>query len=188
MSAENIERTGPGGAEALSSAAAARRRVLLKGARKGATVLAAAVPIQTLAGQSLLTFDGKHQCSVSGMQSGVHSATPLSTPVCGGYSISYWGAGSGNPTNAWPTAYQTKCNAVFTKSALPANLSLFQVLQSYSSSVEAHWICAWLNAQKGSFNFPYTAQQVLDYYYSASATTYQDALTFFTTYMETHNS
>lgn len=187
MSNENIEPTGQGKAEALISAAVVRRRILLKGVGKGASVLATIIPIQTLAGQNLLTFDGLHQCSISGMQSGVHSATPLNTPVCGGYSISYWALGNGSPTNTWPTSYQTKFSDVFTHSNLTGNPSLFQVMKSFASTDEAHWLCAWLNALNHSFNFPYTGPEVLAFYNNGPSTqAYQDALTFFKTYMENH--
>ncbi len=188
MNTDNMESTGRG-TSAHSAVGMARRRLLLKGVGKGAAVLAATVPIKTLAGQSLLTFDGQHRCSISGMQSGVHSATPLDTARCGGYSISYWSAGTGNPTRTWPTRYQQKCKDVFTGSALDANLSLFQAMKSHPTSVEAHWICAWLNALRGSFNFPYSGPQVLAFYnLGPAAQGYQDALTFFTNFMETHNS
>lgn len=205
MSTENIESTGPAKEEALSTVAVARRRILLKGVGKGAAVLAATVPIQTLAGQRLLTFDRKHQCSVSGMQSGVHSATPSNTPVCGGYSPGWWGQtdwkqgdpGSPTPRRAWPTlpnswSYATPCRSVFAYSTL-RNIdgslpTLFQVMSpggQFSNSDEFHWICAWLNALSHSFNFPYSGQEVLDFYNAGlGTTTYDNALAFFKTYME----
>jgi len=206
MNTENIESTGQAKAEALSAAAVARRRVLLKGVGKGSAVLAATIPLQTLAGQSLLTFDGKHQCSVSGMHSGVHSATPTNTPICGGYSPGWWGqsqivGGKIVPKRAWPAlpngwTFNTKCDAVFTKCTLRntdgSKPSLFQIVEpqepisKFSNTDEFHWVCAWLNALSHSFNFPYSGQQVLDFYNSPSSTVYQDALTFFKTYMETH--
>lgn len=209
MSIKKIESTGQGTAGVLSSATIARRRILLKGVGKGAAVLAAAVPIQTLAGQSLLTFDGKHQCSVSGMHSGVHSATPPNTPLCGGYSPGWWGQsetvkGKMVPKRPWPTlpngwTFDTPCDAVFTQCTLRntdgSKPSLFQVVEPkepisrFANTDEFHWVCAWLNALSHSFNFPYSGQQVLDFYTQGLASTaYQDALTFFKTYMETHTS
>ena len=181
----------------------------MKGLGKGSAVLASALPIKTLAGQNVLTFDGKHQCSISGMQSGVHSAVPANTPVCGGYSPGWWGqadsdnsAGndskSGNddslkPRRAWPAlpngwTYKTPCQRVFSRRSLPGNPSLFQVVHppAYANTDEFHWICAWLNALSHSFNFPYTGQQVLNFYYSPTES--QNALSFFKTYMETHTS
>jgi len=181
---------------ALSATALARRTMLLKGLGKGSAVLAATVPLQTLAGQSLLTFDGKHQCSVSGMQSGVHSATPTNTSVCGGYSPGWWGQttttsdGAIVPRRTWPIDYKIKCNTIFTRcTLLNANgtiPSLFQIMSDsrFASSDERHWVSAYLNALQHNFNFPYTGQQVIDFYNSPSS--YADALAFFKTYMETH--
>ncbi|WP_157979415.1 hypothetical protein [Rhodoferax ferrireducens] len=198
MGTENIDPTGLGKPDTPSFGAIARRRILLQGVGKGAAVLAATVPIQTLAGQSLLTFDGKHQCSVSGMTSGVHSKTPTNTPVCGGYSPGWWGqsmtvSGKLVPKRTWPAlpkfwTYKTKCSTVFTKRTLTGNPTLFEVMNppNFANTDEFHWICAWLNALSTSFNFPYTGQQVLDFYNSTSSTVYEDALAFFKTYMETH--
>jgi hypothetical protein len=197
MKTEDSGATVPAGTEALSSSAIARRRVLLKGVGKGTAVLAATVPLQTLAGQSLLTFDGKHQCSVSGMHSGVHSATPTNTPLCGGYSPGWWGQVENGsdprvPKRTWPAlpnfwSYNTKCSAVFTSQTLTGDPTLFQVMDDpqYASTDERHWICAWLNALSHSFSFPYSGQEVLDFYF-ASPTVSADALNFFKTYMETH--
>lgn len=196
---KNAELAKLGVEKELASAVMARRRVLLGGVGKGAAVLAATVPLQTLAVQNLLTFDGKHQCSVSGMHSGVHSATPTNTPICGGYSPGWWGQSESGPPlrpkRAWPAlpngwTYNTKCSAVFTKRVLSGDPTLFQVMQpgSYSNTDEFHWICAWLNALSHSFNFPYTGQQVLDFYFAPGAGVAADALEFFKTYMETHTS
>lgn len=187
----------------LSSMAVARRRALLRGVGKGAAVLAATAPLQTLAGQSLLTFDGQHQCSVSGQHSGVHSATPTNTAVCGGYSPGWWGQSDDGvtPKRAWPTDHRQKCKDVFRQSTLRNNdttgswPTLFQIVEpkepvsKFAHTDEFHWVCAWLNALSGSFNYPYSGQQVLDYYNTGKGSAaYEDALTFFKTYMETHTS
>lgn len=201
MSIENIEPTVQGKAEVLSSAAVARRRILLKGVGKGTAVLAATVPIQTLAGQSLLTFDGKHQCSVSGMHSGVHSATPTDTAVCGGYSPGWYGQSNtdGTPKH-WPSGvnYNAPVTSVFHNFRRTnddgSTPTLFQVMDpkdksgKFSNTDEFHWICAWLNALSHSFNFPYSGDEVLGFYNQGPASSaYQDALTFFKDFMETHN-
>lgn len=201
MSTDNIESADQGNAEALSSAALARRRILLKGVGKGTAVLAATVPIQTLAGQSLLTFDGKHQCSVSGMHSGVHSTTPSGTAVCGGYSPGWWGQSykDGAPKH-WPpgvnfNAPVTTVFQYFTRTNKDGSVpTLFQVMDpkdktgQFSSTDEFHWISAWLNALSYSFNFPYSGEEVLRFYNQGPASSvYQDALTFFKDFMETHN-
>jgi hypothetical protein len=184
----------------LSRDAAVRRRLLLRGIGKGTAVLGATVPFQTLAGPSLLTFDGRHQCSVSGMHSGVHSAMP-STSTCGGYSPGWWGQTSDgkSPRRAWPVlpknwTYGTKCKTVFSQRVLSGDPTLFEVMSpraggKYSNTDEFHWICAWLNALSHSFNFPYTGVQVLAFYNQGIGTpAYMDALAFFKTFMETHTS
>ena len=195
MNTKDTGSTGLSQTEMLSSAAVARRRMLLKGVGKGSAVLAATVPLQTLAGQSLLTFDGKHQCSVSGMHSSVHSATPTNTPICGGYSPGWWGQSDNGttPKRTWPLlpsawTYNTKCSTVFTRVTLSGNPTLFQVMNNpiYASTDERHWICAWLNALSHSWSFPYTGQEVRDFYNSSATGVYADALDFFKTYMETH--
>ena len=200
MNTPNSQSSGQGTSNSVRFTALQRRRMLLKGIGKGSAVIAAAVPIKTLAGQNLLTFDGKHQCSISGMQSGVHSAVPANTPVCGGYSPGWWGQADGDksgdgdslkPRRTWPAlpngwTYNTPCQKVFTRRSLPGNPSLFQVMHppTYANTDEFHWICAWLNALSHSFNFPYSGQQVMDLYNSPTES--HNALTFFKTYMETH--
>lgn len=87
-------------AEALNSAALARRHMLLKGLGKGTAVLAASVPLQTLASQSVFTYDGpgtatQIRCGVSGMTSGIHSRD-VTTTQCMGYSPGYY------KTHDWP--------------------------------------------------------------------------------------
>lgn len=187
--------------QALSSQAIARRHMLLKGLGKGSAVLAATVPIRTLANQSVLTFDGKHQCSVSGMQSGVHSAT-TSSVTCGGYSPGWWGQTTTNngqlvPRRPWPIGNpNAPCVNTFGACKLRnpggSQPTLFEVMSpqaggKFSNTDEYHWICAWLNALSNSFNFPYSGTQVLAFYNAGSGSTvYQNALTFFKTYMENH--
>ena len=192
MSTENKEQPGQGSSEALPAAAIARRHALLKGLSRGSVVLAAAAPIQTLATETLLTADKNHVCSISGMQSMVHSASP-SCQVCGGYSPGWWKQKNGNqPRRTWPTlpmgwTYNTPCKTVFTQCGFPANVTLFQALWTYPNTDEYHWICAWLNALSHSFNFPYSGAQVLGFYNAGKGTTtYNNALLFFKTYMETH--
>lgn len=204
MSTDDIEMTGKDKAEKLTSAAIARRHALLQGLGRGSVILAAATPIQTLASQTLLTPDRNHVCSISGMQSTMHSPAP-NCQVCGGYSPGWWGQsqrGSFAPYRAWPIlpngwTCDTPCHTVFVFSHLydtdGTRPSLFQVMEpkepisKFANTDEFHWICAWLNALSHSFNFPYTGAQVLGFYNAGSASnTYKDALLFFKTYMETH--
>jgi len=202
MSTENIKPLNLDEVQVSPSAGFGRRDILLKGINKGAIVVSVAAPIQTLAGQSLLTFDGKHQCSISGMQSGVHSATPTNSQICGGYSPGWWGQSTryGKPKH-WPAYvnYAASVTSVFQYSKLQnpngTEPTLFQVMDprnhgaQFSNTDEFHWICAWLNALVNRFNFPYLAAEVLEFYNQGPASkTYQDALVFFKTYMETHLS
>jgi hypothetical protein len=78
--------------------------------------------------------------------------------------------------------------------------TLFQIVEpqepisKFASTDEFHWVCAWLNAiaqttsySYSKFNFPYTPAQVLAYYNAGKgSTTYNNALTFFKTYLENH--
>lgn len=160
----------------MKSAALARRRMLLKSVGKGSAVIAAAVPLQSLATTALLTPTGL-RCSVSGMQSGVHSKAPDSSVVCGGYSPGWWGQavvvdGKRKPRRAWPVSYKDLCTNKFTKTGTDdpgvnfAGKSLFNVMDesTFSSTKTRHWIGAYLNGFARANNFPYTAQQILDYY------------------------
>jgi hypothetical protein len=189
-------------AQTLNKQALARRHVLLRGLGKGAAVMGAVVPIQTFSAQTLLTFDGKYLCSVSGTQSAVNSTTTSSALACGGYSPASWvqSESKRRATLKWPVlpngwTAKTQCRKVFTRSVLMKEdghwPSLIDVMEAneknsrFAASDEIHWICAWLNALSGSFNYPYTGQQVLDYYNQGFASkSYQDALFFFKTYME----
>lgn len=190
--------SGSGSTEPLSASALARRRALFKGIGKGGAVIAASVPIQTLASPTLLTFDGLI-CSVSGMQSGVHSATPGQTATCGGYSAGHWGTKEPNVNPAKPKypqwyslpngwTYETPFKNVF--GSWPnssANPTLFDAAHksAYRSMAEFHWVCAWMNAVAKVFNFPYTPDEVVDFYKLGPASqTYRDALAFFSNYME----
>ncbi len=176
---------GSGSNESLSAAALARRRALFKGLGKGGAVLAASVPIQTLAGQRVLTNGGMHQCSVSGMQSGVHSADP-SAIFCEGYDCDHWGTkkpGKNEPLN-WPANcnYQAQCENVFPRCGFPANCTLFEAICPTSgktaSSDKRHWICSWLNANSGVGNYPHKPQEVVAFC-SPSHPQHADALAFY---------
>ena len=64
--------------------------------------------------------------------------------------------------------------------------TLWQVVSKFPSTDECHWVCAWLNATVGAFNFPYSPAEVIALYNDTSK--YAAALTFFKTYMESHGS
>lgn len=191
MQVENPKETGQDGALSLSTTALARRHLLLKGVGKGTLLAAAAIPIQTLAGTGMLTGAGKNgepavRCSVSGMQSGIHSAAP-SAGTCGGYSPGWWGQNKDHPHKNWPgsvnpdASITTVCNRSTLKvGGNPA--TLWQVMSMFPNTDEFHWVCAWLNATVNAFHFPYSPAEVIALYNDLSK--YAAALNFFKTYME----
>lgn len=207
MKTENLGANQLVDADANTSLIASRRQVLLKGIGKGSAVLVAAVPLQTLAGQRLITSTDGKQCSVSGMHSGVHSKN-TDAVVCGGYSPGWWGQskliGTTVAPKNWPATlpltdngYNTKFRYVFGDAANLRNTdgtvpSLWQIMEpkepisKFSSTDEFHWVCAWLNAiVRYPATFPYTATEVVaKYKLGKSSPIYQDYLTFFKTYME----
>lgn len=193
MQIENSKAMSQTRAESLPTPALARRHLLLKGVGKGGLLVAAAVPIQTLAGTGMLTGGGKNgetavRCSVSGMQSGIHSAAP-SAGTCGGYSPGWWGQNKDHPHKNWPVSINANASitTVCSRSTLMVGsqlATLWQVMSmsSFSSSDEGHWVCAWLNAQVNAFHFPYSPAEVIALYNDTAK--YAAALTFFKTYME----
>jgi hypothetical protein len=203
MNTENIDPVSQDKAQALSSAALARRRMLLKGLGKGGAVLAASLPLATLASESICTPpgpDGKViRCGISGMASGVGSRETYTT--CSGYSPGWWGQESheheGKPGRAWPCDAAQPYNARGLFDAghalelLDGHVpSLFQVMSrsQYSNAPVRHWICAYLNGLSGGYsNFPYSGAEVLSFYHGTGRFTADVAYTFFTTYMETHS-
>ena len=199
-------------AEELTTQARDRRRILLKGIGKGSAVLAATVPLQTLAAQRLTTANGL-ECNVSGSKSGPKSAMPLGSAMCGGFSPPYWGT----DVSRWPTMVNPKAPV---KNVLlryrNGTDSLFDLMQSTTTpkatskklageifasagstlgstfSDEVHWVCAWLNANKLSggaavSTYPYNAEQVLAFYNESDPKKYADALEFFSTHLENLN-
>ncbi len=195
-------------AEGLSSDVLARRRMLLKSLGKGSALIAATVPLQSLATSSALLTRNGLRCSVSGMQSSVHSKQPTSSVICGGYSPGWWGQEEKNskppsPSRPWPSGYATMlCTDKFTKSSLDTNQpqhgatytrkTLFQVMSdsNFKSTETRHWIGAFLNGfYQSSNDFPYSGQEILDFYNLVSPRTQanKDALyRLITTYLETH--
>jgi len=94
MNAENLTPDGTEQTAALSTAALARRKMLLKGLGRGSAVLGAAIPLQSLAEESVFTYNGtgtatQIRCGISGMTSGVHSRD-ITTNQCYGYSPGYY--------------------------------------------------------------------------------------------------
>ena len=166
---------------------ASRRRLLLRGIGKGSALLAATVPIRTLASTPSVTANGQI-CTASGTQSAAHSqATNL--PTCGGLSPGYY-----MKIEHWPnypaTTYtvgiktfnqSTKFNAVFGGGK---SVPMLTILNGDPTSPEIHWITALLNAIKAppGYVFPYSAPEVLALYSGDQSAA---ALTFFKGFMET---
>lgn len=209
MSSKNIESTSNGQDAIHSSAAVARRRILLKGAGKGAAVLAATVPIQTLAG---------HGCGMSGMLSvGPHSNKPDTTSCTVGFTAAYWGevaplsiaspaavaplskaspasvapSSKASPAHKWNYDHNELLSVRFPRTYLQRDVTLFDVMRNvngiYERSPERHWIAACLNALN-VIGFPYKPFEVLGFYnQGVGSSTYDNALRFFTDFMEKRN-
>ncbi|MES2048800.1 MAG: hypothetical protein V4447_10395 [Pseudomonadota bacterium] len=197
MKTENKAQPGQGNSEALSSAAAARRQMLLKGLSRGSAVLVASVPLQTLASGSVFTDPAAGipvRCSLSGQMSGVGSRVP--DAVCNGYSPGYWKFPAKHP---WPSPADpnTPCKDIFSGCTLmmpgstphlhvPA--SLVYVMLHDSNTDYFHWIGAWLNglAQTPGFNYPYSGDEILAFYNGTGPYSAAQALAFIKQYLEVH--
>lgn len=157
----------------LSEEALKRRKLLVKGLGRGAAVVAASVPIKTLAQPTI------RLCTVSGVQSNVGSGrTGGTTATCKGNSPTHfqntanWAAGSPAPTSTFASVFGGGSGD-----------TLIFILTNAPASAEAVWITALLNAYKnfgGPFQFPYTPAQVLAYYTANNV----NAFNFFVMYMQ----
>ena len=176
----------PGEIDGDAQRIASRRRLLLRGIGKGSALLAATVPIKTLASTPSVTANGQI-CTASGTQSAAHSQA-TSLPTCGGLSPGYY-----KKISHWPnysnTVYtvgiktfnqNTPFNAVFGGGQ---SVPMLTILNTDPSSPEFHCIAALLNAIKAppGYVFPYSAPEVLTLYTNNQL----PALTFFKGYMET---
>jgi len=165
---------------------ASRRRLLLRGIGKGSALLAATVPIKTLASTPSVTANGQI-CTASGTQSAAHSqATNL--PTCRGLSPGYY-----MKIEHWPnypsTTYtvgitfdqNTKFKDVFGGGKSVAMLEIMNIQPANND--ERHWIAALLNSIKApqGYVFPYSATEVLALYNGPQSAA---ALTFFRSFME----
>lgn len=170
----------------------ARRRLLVSSVGGGVALLAATSPIKALAQTSSCT----KQCSISGMKSANHSFKPGECDPCGGYSPGWWGQhwrrDNTTPARPWPVGPQLSVKSVLTKSSLSDSISLFELMGNpeYASTEERHWVCAYLNsfAPPLGYKFPYTPQEVLNFYNGTGPYSPMEALQFFKDYMESHNS
>ena len=165
--------------ETFSADAAARRRVLLKGLGKGAAVLTATVPIQTLAGQI---------CPSSGTMSARMSQGTSPAENCpSGFAVAHWAQTNADnppaPKNQWPAgaSHLARYRSVFISSA--NNKTMLQIMTDPSYSDEKHWICAWLNSQAVP-KFPYKPLKIINLANPDFRTQYADSLAFLKKYME----
>lgn len=165
--------------EVFSVDATARRRALLKGLGRGAAVLTATVPIQTLAGQV---------CPSSGtMSARVSQGTAPAGNCPSGFSPAHWSEStrvrSSTPFKKWPNGvdYFARYNSVF----LESNNSkpMFIIMRDSVDSDERHWICALLNSYEVP-KFPYTPAKVIALSNPTYSVQYADALAFLKKYME----
>lgn len=191
--------------------------MILKGIGKGSTLLAAALPLKTLAASStlLVTPTGKNgapaglRCSVSGMQSGVHSRETGTVTTCGGYSPGWWGqrekdddrsdecSDSSKPRRTWPVSPSLNCLTIFTQAGSDdpgvdfSGKTLFQVMSDsrYARTKTRHWIGAWLNGLSGgptATPYPYSGDEVLAYYKGTLMSQRAAMYSLIVTYLEIH--
>ena len=164
-----------------------RRSVLFKGLGKGSAVLAAAVPIKTLAATPSVTDTGQI-CTISGVQSAVHSAA-TNLPTCRGQRPSNYltiGNWPNYPNTTYTVGVKTFDQNSGFNTVFVGGMSqpLMTILKNFTGSNEYHWIAALLNAIKPpvGYVFPYSPQEILDLYAGAQQA---DALAFLKNYMET---
>ena len=173
----------------LSAEALLRRRLMLKGASSGVAAVAALKPIGVLATQAtvLTCLNAQSQqtlCSVSGVQSAAHSFGPnVTTILAKGYTMAHWSAndGKGKPNNAWPTSCASTCAPGKPVNALLAGcqngtMSMLDVLATKSTTIEADYLCAYLNATAmwsatptTAMCFPYSPAEVLAFWNNGGA-------------------
>ena len=137
MNTEDFDPKGQQEAQPLSAAALARRRMLLKGLGRGGALLAAAVPLKTLASTSVCTQVGKDghpviRCGISGMQSGIGLRETYTT--CGGYSPGYY-----KTLSHWPKGLNPDATCVSLFSRCKATVATYTSKQVCTTTVKGHW-------------------------------------------------
>lgn len=191
---------------ALSAEALARRRMLLKTAGTGSVAtLAALAPMRAMAGGVTLAVcnsatTGKAViCTISGVQSAAHSFHGETYPNAWGYSPGWWGQstvvnGKTVPRRTWPCNCNVTVGSILIRaSSSTKNLTLFALMNNpaYASTVERHWLNAYLNALSYETNtgwdkgrtgwaFPYSSTDVINYYLNNNTAAYN----FFVSYLE----
>lgn len=190
----------------LSAEALARRRMLLKSAGTGGVAtLAALSPMRAMAGGVTLAVcnnasTGKAMiCTISGVQSAAHSFHGETYPNAWGYSPGWWGqttlvAGKTVPRRTWPCNCNVTVGSILIRaSSSTRNLTLFTLMSNvaYRSTVEFHWLGAYLNALayetntgwdvgRTGYAFPYSSADVINFYLNNNMAAYN----FFVSYLE----
>lgn len=194
-------------APGISGDALQRRRLLLKGLGKGSAVVAAVVPIQSLA-EGALQDTPVRLCTVSGVQSNVGSGrTGGTTANCQGYAPSHFatlanwpGYSAGPPVqvsysvNGTNRSDATPFNQLFTSSSNGS--TMFQVFtQVNQTASDKIWAAALLSAVKKQLlglgptaitspgYFPYTPAEVQTLF-TGSAASKAAAESFFQGYLQ----
>lgn len=179
---------------ALSADALTRRRLMLRGASGGAAALAALQPVGALATSqstvlTCLNGAGKEAlCTLSGVQSAAHSFGPGITRIpAKGKSKSYW------KSNPWPSGCATVCAPNKLVGSLLSNcnssyrsMTMQWLMANAASSIEADFICAYLNGTAcysatyptASKAFPYSSGKVKEFW-DAGGQTRTNAQTLF---------
>lgn len=158
-----------------------RRRVLLKGLGKGSAVVAATIPIQTLANTSTVYICGDNrQCTVSGIQSAAHSfSSGIAKVTASGKGAAYWD--EKNPNYDKPQNWKDYKDIPFGGSALAAYPSatstktLWELLKPGSTATldQKTWVYAYLNAilnaTLNAGKYPFTKAEVQEIYSKSQA-------------------
>ncbi len=187
---------------ALSALAIARRRAVLKGIGKGSAVMVAAVPIHTLAANTIL--GGGKLATVSGSQSVISSQQTGPQTISSGYAPSYYETVANWPNYTVSSSTKKSEDSATANSAVNgiavnpdekfkdifghgSRTKLLDILKNSPASDEAAWVTALLNAIKNpaGFNYPYSAPQVLAFYNDTNPLKVAQALAFFKGYMQT---
>ncbi len=182
----------PSDPETMSLDALHRRRAMIRGLGKTTAVVAAAIPIKTLANGTMPPAGPPKLCTVSGVQSNLVSGrTGVNTNQCMGYHPEHFINRQTNPPTAanWPANPSVGGVPFGPGSTFAAvfgggpNQTLIDSLAAGAD--EATWVAALLTAilQPANFQFPYSASQVRAYYNSPEPLK-SNALSFFLSYLQ----
>lgn len=78
-----------------------------------------------------------------------------------------------------PTNWKRDTSKKYTKTEVTCTLKDVIDFHSDNNEDEAHWVCAWLNAHKFPTQYPYTPEEIIEFYDSGKGTEkYANALAF----------